>query len=239
MVTLLVIGWLTCACDSRKTSREMFPCAVSCPGDYCYYDNMTLIQHCTHCCHASYEHTDGELYIPNERKVACDAQHPGESHGICDGFGFCQCAPPFIGEDCSISACVCPCVCLCLCVFPCVHWPSLHAEDCMNNCSGWGICSVEYPVSRCLCDGTRAGPDCSRSMDLPYSFRARHAFTLGLFARVFAELCLNNCTYPNGQCIDGQCICNSTLNPYNRTRYWKPYGGSDCSYGRLGTPHAV
>jgi hypothetical protein len=83
-----------------------FSVPVSCPGDYCHYDNVTLIQHCTHCCHASYEHSDGELYIPNERKVACDAQHPGESHGICDGFGFCQCAPPFIGEDCSISTCL-------------------------------------------------------------------------------------------------------------------------------------
>ncbi len=75
---------------------------MSCPGDYCHYDPITLEQVCTHCCQASYVHRDGDLYVPNERKVACDANHPGTSHGICNGFGQCQCAPPFVGEDCSI-----------------------------------------------------------------------------------------------------------------------------------------
>lgn len=109
---------------------------VSCPGDYCHYNPLTLEQECTHCCQASYVHKDGDLYVPNERKVACDAQHPGTSHGICDGFGQCQCTPPFVGEDCAI-------------------------RDCMNNCSYAGVCSLEYPISRCFCNGTRAGDDCS------------------------------------------------------------------------------
>lgn len=50
----------------------------------------------------------------------------GTSKGICDGFGTCQCSPPFLGEDCSM-------------------------KDCKYNCSFNGICNVEYPVSRCLC----------------------------------------------------------------------------------------
>ena len=34
-------------------------------------------------------------------REVCTATNRGESHGICDGFGSCQCAPPFIGSDCS------------------------------------------------------------------------------------------------------------------------------------------
>jgi hypothetical protein len=82
-----------------------FGAAASCPGDYCFYNPQTLEQECTHCCQASYVHKDGDLYVPNERKVACDANHPGTSHGICDGFGLCQCTPPFVGEDCAIREC--------------------------------------------------------------------------------------------------------------------------------------
>ena len=60
-------------------------------------------------------------------KLPCDVlTNTGESNGICDGFGTTQCAPPFISDDCSI-------------------------KDCKNNCSFNGFCSVEYPVSRCLC----------------------------------------------------------------------------------------
>ena len=55
-----------------------------------------------------------------------EAERPGESNGICDGFGTSYCAPPYVGEDCSI-------------------------KDCMNNCTFNGYCSEEYPVSRCLC----------------------------------------------------------------------------------------
>lgn len=85
-------------------SCHVYP-SVSCPGSYCHYDPITHEQLCSHCCHASYEHTDGEVYLPNERKVPCDANHAGSSQGICDGFGKCQCAPPFITTDCSVRKC--------------------------------------------------------------------------------------------------------------------------------------
>lgn len=154
---------------------------VSCPGDFCFYDPLTHVQHCDHCCHASYIHEDGDVYVPNERKVPCDHDHPGESHGICDGFGRCQCAPPFVGEDCSM-------------------------RDCLNNCSGHGLCSLEYPISRCICDDVYGGFDCSE------------------------RLCLNNCSYPNGECVDGTCVCVDTFNPYNRSQTWRPWAGTDCSF---------
>uniref|UniRef100_A0A7S2RQC4 EGF-like domain-containing protein n=1 Tax=Rhizochromulina marina TaxID=1034831 RepID=A0A7S2RQC4_9STRA len=57
------------------------------------------------------------------------------SHGVCDGFGTCQCAPPFLGKDCSI-------------------------KDCPDNCNYNGWCSVEYPVSRCVCNPTYFGETC-------------------------------------------------------------------------------
>lgn len=43
--------------------------AVSCPGDFCFYDPDTLEQVCTHCCHATHTHVDGENYTISERKV--------------------------------------------------------------------------------------------------------------------------------------------------------------------------
>jgi hypothetical protein len=46
-----------------------------------------------------------------------------------------QCAPPFIGDDCSI-------------------------KDCKSNCSFNGWCSVEYPVSRCMCSPGYFGEIC-------------------------------------------------------------------------------
>jgi hypothetical protein len=55
--------------------------------------------------------------------------------GVCDGFGTCQCAPPFLGDDCSI-------------------------KDCKHNCSFNGYCSVEYPVSRCICHPGYFGEYC-------------------------------------------------------------------------------
>ena len=93
----------------------------TCPGSVCEYDDDNA-QHCTHCC---FDSIDG-------RKVPCrleDAElmsFTGRSEGICDGFGTCQCAPPYIGEDCSIL-------------------------DCKHDCSFNGYCSVEFPASRCMC----------------------------------------------------------------------------------------
>jgi hypothetical protein len=61
------------------------------------------VQHCKHCCHATYSHRFEDTYLRDQRKTPCSLQHPGESHGICDGFGMCHCAPPFVGDDCSVS----------------------------------------------------------------------------------------------------------------------------------------
>lgn len=114
---------------------------ITCPGDFCYYDEFTHQQVCKHCCHASYHHTHNgyDDYPHSERKVACDHDHPGESHGICDGFGQCQCRPPFVGEDCSI-------------------------RDCPDKCNGNGYCSLEYPVGRCVCNPGYGGPSCGEKL---------------------------------------------------------------------------
>ena len=112
---------------------------TSCPGDYCYYDEYTHEQVCQHCCSAGYNHTDEDVYVDNAdvRKLPCSADEPGRSQGICDGFGTCQCAPPFLGDDCS-------------------------AKDCLHDCSFNGYCSVEYPVSRCVCNPTYFGEYCEK-----------------------------------------------------------------------------
>lgn len=65
-------------------------------------DTARHVQICKHCCHAAYTHIDGEYYVEDERKVPCSFDHPGETHGICDGFGNCQCAPPYMTKDCSV-----------------------------------------------------------------------------------------------------------------------------------------
>jgi len=110
---------------------------ISCPGTFCYYDDFTHEQHCTHGCQAGYNHTDADVYVQDVRKIPCSQSHPGETNGICDGFGTSQCAPPYIGEDCSI-------------------------KDCPSNCSFNGWCSVEFPVSRCLCNPGYFGTICDQ-----------------------------------------------------------------------------
>ena len=81
-------------------------------------------------------------------------------------------------------------------------------KDCKANCSFNGWCSVEYPVSRCLCQPGYYGDICQY------------------------KLCLNNCSYPNGNCnaTDGTCSCNMMYSPYNNTREYQPWDGEDCSY---------
>jgi len=108
----------------------------SCPGDFCYYDQDAEEQVCKHCCHAPYTHQDNDVYIADYGKLSCSLDRPGRSNGICDGYGTCLCAPPFIGLDCAI-------------------------KDCSNNCHGNGYCSEEYPVSRCICSPGYTGIDCA------------------------------------------------------------------------------
>ena len=104
---------------------------ITCPGSVCGYDTDKS-QHCTHCCFDN--SVDG-------RKIPCQlidtelVQFSGTSEGICDGFGSCQCAPPYIGEDCSII-------------------------DCKYNCSFNGYCMIEFPQSRCQCKDGYTGEYC-------------------------------------------------------------------------------
>ncbi|GMH86956.1 hypothetical protein TL16_g10705 [Triparma laevis f. inornata] len=122
-----------CKCDPGYYGLD---CSnQTCPGDFCYYDDITNEQICNHCCYSGYEHTDDDFYIPDVKKSYCSKENTGHSNGICDGFGTCQCAPPFIGEDCSI-------------------------KDCKYNCSFNGYCSVEFPVSRCMCADGYFGEYC-------------------------------------------------------------------------------
>ncbi|CAM9803760.1 unnamed protein product, partial [Phaeothamnion confervicola] len=125
-----------CFCNSGYYGTD---CSnTSCPGDFCYYDDLTHQQVCSHCCMAGWTHTDDDAYVTADRgvtKLPCNADRPGEAHGVCDGFGTCQCAPPFLGDDCS-------------------------ARDCRNGCSAHGWCSVEFPVSRCMCDAGYYGEWC-------------------------------------------------------------------------------
>lgn len=115
-------GW--CKCDDGYYGLD---CSNStCPGDFCYYDKITNEQICNHCCYGGYEHSDLDKYIPDVKKTYCSLEDKGSSNGVCDGYGYCHCTPPFIGEDCSI-------------------------KDCKYNCSFNGYCSVEFPVSRCVC----------------------------------------------------------------------------------------
>lgn len=81
-------------------------------------------------------------------------------------------------------------------------------RDCRDNCSFNGYCSVEYPVSRCLCFPGYFGDTCA------------------------LKECLNNCTYPNGLCnhTTGQCDCRMSYVPYNNTRPYYPFYGEDCSW---------
>jgi len=162
---------------------------TSCPGDYCYFDEELNEQVCQHCCQAGYNHSDADHYETDVPKVPCTATSKqtnglfGESNGICDGFGTCQCAPPFLLDDCSV-------------------------KDCKHNCSGRGNCSVEFPVSRCVCNAGYYGEHCQHVM------------------------CLNNCSWPNGHCdhTTGQCTCEMMYSPYNNTRTFHPWEGEDCSF---------
>lgn len=117
-----------CECDPGYYGMD---CSnITCPGSVCEYDSNRN-QHCTHCCYDTID----------ERKVPCNLVDDelmifsGTSEGICDGFGTCQCAEPYIGEDCSIL-------------------------DCKHNCSFNGYCIVEFPQSRCMCKDGYTGEYC-------------------------------------------------------------------------------
>lgn len=109
---------------------------TSCPGTFCMYDENSHEQLCKHGCHAGYNHTDDDQYVQDIYKLPCsfdeENEDPGEINGVCDGYGTAYCAPPYVGDDCSI-------------------------KDCKSNCSFNGWCSIEFPVSRCMCDPVSRG----------------------------------------------------------------------------------
>jgi len=128
--------WGHCYCNNGFYGED---CSnKTCGGSYCTYDTDNHVQNCRHCCAAGWIHSDGEDYRAGVIKLPCDATHPGETNGVCDGFSQCICAPPYLGPDCSI-------------------------KDCPNNCTSKdrGYCSVEFPVSRCVCSPPYSGMDCS------------------------------------------------------------------------------
>lgn len=97
---------------------------------------------CTHACQAGYNHTDNDTYVTDIRKTPCSFDLPGEVNGICDGFGTSQCAPPFIGIRQIFAEML----------FKFLYLgDDCGTKDCKMNCSFNGWCSVEYPVSRCMC----------------------------------------------------------------------------------------
>ena len=109
-----------CKCDPGYYGMD---CSnVTCPGSVCEYD-INRNQHCTHCC---YDDIGDGIKVPCRLEDDELMLFTGKSEGICDGFGTCQCAPPFIGEDCSIL-------------------------DCKHNCSFNGYCIGGFPQSRCMC----------------------------------------------------------------------------------------
>jgi len=116
---------------------------ISCPGTFCYYDENTNLQNCTHACQAGYQHSDDgtDVYVQDTYKIPCTRENWGESNGICDGYGKTMCAPPFVGDDCG-------------------------TRDCKSNCSFNGWCSIEYPVSRCLCIPGYFGEICEKKLCL-------------------------------------------------------------------------
>lgn len=116
---------------------------TTCPGSYCRYDDFNHEQTCSHCCAEGYNHTDEDVYVPGVRKSPCDAGHKGEENGLCDGFGMCICAPPFLGDECSIKNC---------------------KDDCTDPSRG--RCQVEYPVSRCECNWPYTGDSCQETLCL-------------------------------------------------------------------------
>ena len=100
---------------------------VTCTNSKCSYDSVTLQQTCNFCLD-----NNGVIQTSASNNVTLS----GASHGICNGFGQCQCLPNYLGPTCAM-------------------------HDCLNNCSNIGTCSPAFPVGICSCPSKRHGIDCS------------------------------------------------------------------------------
>lgn len=107
------------------------------------------------------------LSFAKNLKVPCSRDEPGYSHGICDGFGTCQCAPPFLGDDCSV-------------------------KDCLHDCSYNGYCSVEYPVSRCVCNPSYFGEFCEQ-IECLNNCSYVNRYTFDFFVAIFLSIDFHMC----------------------------------------------
>lgn len=138
-------------------------------------------------------------------------------HGICD-FSQCICEPEWYGADCSMQKCpgtVC-------------YADSSTKEQFCLECSGRGRCIN----SECICDPGWTYEDCSAPLcednctSTPFfqrgvcveDFPVHSCHCFGQFSGYKCEtlLCLNACS-GRGQCIDGQCHCETGFH------------GDDCS----------
>eukprot|EP00943_MAST-04B_sp_MAST-4B-sp1_P002518 g2518.t1 len=186
-----------CLCDNGYYGID---CSnISCPGDFCYYDD-NLEQHCTHCCSAPYAHKDDDVYLEDVRKVPCDFRHPGISNGICDGFGSCQCRPPFMTRDCSVKDC--------------------PGQSDNGTCNGHGWCSLEYPVARCMCDEPFYGPECNL-------MRCLNNCTV---PQGECNATIGKCTCNPSYNPYNVTLTYYTAGSENYPMFNATYGGEDCSY---------
>lgn len=179
-------------------------------------------------------------------QVPCGSEHPGESHGSCDGFGRCQCAPPYITDDCSVGA-----------------WRRLRtgaaAARSLTPAPQWTAPTTAPGTGyaawstrcRAVC-ATRGGKERRvtrvRLRPRRWQRHRRHARALRLASLASpvhdagltpnpalhppsrrAAICPNNCSYPNGVCNNGTCNCTMFNNPYNRSIEWRKWGLDDCS----------
>ena len=175
----------------------------TCPGSVCRYDTDNHAQECMHCCSEGWLHSDGEGYVTGVRKAPCSFEHPERG----ESNGVC---------NGGLGTCACA--------------PPFYGDDCsIKDCiqvlgsatpspppfvpqactsAARGQCSFEYPVSRCECAFPYTGAMCE------------------------LQLCLNNCSYPNGLCdnTSGLCTCAPIANPFQKEQEWSAYAGDDCSW---------
>ena len=66
------------------------------------------------------------------------------------------------------------------------------------------------------------------SMRLLYDLKPPLSLTCCILCTVS---CLNNCSYPNGNCLpSGLCNCSVYYSPYNNTIPYVAWAGDDCSF---------